>query len=376
MRLGRLIGNVVVVAALGAAAFWWRADIAAFAVENQLVFAAGLAAAALVLVAAVLYLGAGLRHQRMLLREARRVASMNRPAAEPTPNADAAASAPDKPDNAPLMSLLGTIDEVKSRREGETVPVGASQAARLAPQLYYQPVVSLDDGTVRGYDVFRKVTRRNLLSDPGFTQVSSAGSAAQRAAFEYAMIEAALAAARQVFSEADGVEPASMLYVHVSDALTDNQRLWTQLAMLMRAHPALSAQITLCVADYALADPPPERLDAIDKMLDADAGIGVSGLDFAPRGLPQYIVRALQIAMYRIDDLRDTDADVVSQRSACMTFLLRQNVPGCARLLASDADIVDAIEQKASFGAGPVYAEPMRLRDEPRLTGQPGGATG
>ncbi len=367
MRLRRLLGIVIVIASIAAVVLWQRAEIMAFGAQNPLALPAGLAAAAIVLIAAVMYLGAGLRHQRMLLREARRVATMN--ASVPAPASPAAQTPASEPATAPrqpaLLSLLGTIEEVESRRrDGQTADTGAPAQTRLTPQLYYQPVVDLGAATVHGYDVFRKVAMRNLLAEPGFVQRSSAASVAERAAFEFAMIDTALAAARQVFSEA--ATEGGMLYVHVTDALMDNDRLWTKLALLMRAHPSLSAQITLCVADTALAEPPAARLDAIDQMLDADAGLGIAGLDLPAGALPEYVSRALQIAMYAMDDVREVEPDLAARRLGCLNRLSGLGVAACARGLASDADVVDAVEQGARFGTGPVYAEPMRLRDEPK----------
>lgn len=373
MRLQNLVAVVIVAALIGYVAFRWNGDVVALARENMIAFTAGSVAAALVLVAAVIVLGLNLKHQRTLLREARRVVARN-PDAAADARSDKGGIRRETTAPAPeLMSLLGTIERTEARRAGKPVARPDPDAElRLAPHLFYQPVVALAGSQVNGYDVYRMVRQRDVLTEPLFAQMSTAADVERRAGFEMDMIESTLAAARQVFSQAEPAARGAVLYVHVSEALLDHQTHWSKLAMLLAAHPSLSAQITLCLAATALQDPPSGRLDAVDRMLDADAGVGVTGLDFTVDALPDYLARALQVAMYEHHQMQDNESEKTIGRLDCLSRLTALGVPGCARGLVSDVDIVDAIQQGATLGSGPVFAEPMRLRDQPRRADRPG----
>lgn len=371
MRLRRFLVIAILTAAIGASAYRFGDALLAFASGNMPLFIAGSVGAAAVLAATVILLGFDLKRQRTLLREARRVAVLNSVPMQPpavAPGASDARQDAADPPNPALLSLLGTLEEVDARRSGDREPAMRA-ATRLEPHLHYQPVIALADGSVAGYDVYRKVHLRDLVAEPRFVQTAMSDDPARRAHFELSVIETALAAARQVFSAAEPAQ-GGMLYVHVGDALLDHGPDWTKLALLLSAHPALRAQVTLCIADQALVDPPQARLDAIDRMLDADAGLGVSGLDFSPQALPDYMARALQIAMYAHARLQDGESGAAAKRASCLRRLIALGVPACPRGLASDADIVDALQSGATLGSGPVFAEPMRLRDEPMTAGR------
>ncbi|WP_306120850.1 MULTISPECIES: hypothetical protein [unclassified Roseitalea] len=377
MPILRLIAAFSFAALLAAAGYLWRAELQAlFGAQLTPVTVASLAAAT-VLALAVIALGRGLRRQQRDLREAKRIAALGMrraplTARPPPQRAEAAGTGPASP---ALLTLLGVIENADSRRRASSAAPQDEQPVQpsLAPQLYYQPIVALSGGTLVGYDVYRKLEARNALIHPRFVQRALAGDKAARAAFESHLVETALAASRQVFSEAASAagdafpEQAHMLHVHVTEALLDDRARWDKLAMLLSAHRGLSRQIVICIADGALARPRRERLEAIDRMLDADGGIGVAGLDFAPRELPDYVVRALQVAMFDFPALSDADTGAAARQLSCLDRLCAVGVTGCARDLAAEADIVDAIQVGATIGSGPVFAEPMRLRDEPRL---------
>lgn len=381
-----------VVAIGGATALWWTGTLARamqsgmqFVVANPLAATIALFGTALIAAILTLTMGRRLCRSNREMHDVLRVARQNADqtvsirvsaAAKPAATTEQA-SQPKHSERLALPSsetpLLDPFPHLSVIDGGLATPgndfrltsLSGFSHVSLSKSIYFQPVVDLIDGQILAYQVSRRINGIGSKA-PQFTQGPIQSGVHALAEFQYELAKQVMMNSRRFFSDLN--ESAARIHVPVSTGLINDDTLWNPLMKLAKAHVPVLAGLVFIVDDQALAKGD-EKID--NRLIDLHqmgAEIGVGGFDFHFESLKKLAREALFVAVGNTGDL-DAVGEKAQRKNICLNAMLDARIPVAINHIASETDVVDALEAGGTLGCGNLFGPPRRLKgDGPDVT--------
>ncbi|MEL6436358.1 MAG: hypothetical protein AAFP99_06140, partial [Pseudomonadota bacterium] len=195
-----------------------------------------------------------------------------------------------------------------------------------------------------------------------FDKCGTALSLHRGAAFELHTAEKALAASRQLFH---AIDDKVRLLVHISEALLGSDLHFTALKRLLNAQEALHEGVVFVVDGRALVTRQDECMARLIALHQIGAEIGVEGIEFDHEIVRDEIFYDIKVAMvdFQLAFRTANTPDFASSKAvATLRHMLKWSTPFAITGIASDGDVADAIDIAATYGSGPLFSPPKRLR--------------